>query len=144
MVGWQLGNDPVGRDRPRRFEGAKRLLKDIAEFWERNTFVQSFRHRVPTLLIVAEWDQDTPLFMAQECSVDSSTHHTSGKLCWLRVPCIVVEKNRMELSKKSSVSWMKSGSRRTTDEEGQVSTITQASLRVETNPLSDTGFNDRK
>ena len=42
------------------------MLKDIVEYWGAGKATwEPEKIRVPTLLILAEWDQDTPLYMAQ-------------------------------------------------------------------------------
>jgi pimeloyl-ACP methyl ester carboxylesterase len=43
------------------------VLKDIVDYWGAcKATWEPEMIRVPTLLILAEWDQDTPLHMAQE------------------------------------------------------------------------------
>jgi esterase/lipase len=57
--------------------------------------------RVPTLVIVAEWDQDTPLFMAHEVfSKLVNTPYKREVVLAKGTHAICVEKNRMELIKE--------------------------------------------
>jgi pimeloyl-ACP methyl ester carboxylesterase len=67
---WQanLATDPIGaKQSPPAVRAPNGVLKDIVDYWGvgKSTW-QPEKIRVPTLLILAEWDQDTPLYMAQE------------------------------------------------------------------------------
>ena len=67
---WQvaLGTDPAGSKRnPPVIRAPNGVLKDIAQYWGvgKATY-EPEKVRVPTLLILAEWDQDAPLYMAAE------------------------------------------------------------------------------
>ena len=54
--------------------------------------------RVPTLVIVAEWDQDTPLFMAQEVFARLVDARYKRQVVLAEgTHAIALEKNRMEL-----------------------------------------------
>ncbi len=63
-----LASDPEGaRQTPPVVRAPNGVLKDIGEYWSRGRSPYDPADiRVPTLLIIAEWDQDTPLYMAQE------------------------------------------------------------------------------
>ena len=64
----QGATDPVGaKQNPPVIRAPNGVLKEIAEHWGvgKATYDPE-KIRVPTLLILAEWDQDTPLYMAQE------------------------------------------------------------------------------
>ena len=67
---WQatLETDPVGaKQNPPVIRAPNGVLKDIAEFLGAGKATyEPEMIRVPTLLILAEWDQDAPLYMAQE------------------------------------------------------------------------------
>ena len=78
------------------------VLKDIAEFLGKGIPPYNPSDiRVPTLLIVAEWDQDTPLYMAQEVfSRLVNTPYKREVVLAQGTHAIVVEKNRMELIKE--------------------------------------------
>src|SRR5262249_54145283 len=63
-----LATDPVGaKQDPPVIRAPNGVLKDIVEYWGAGKATwEPEKIRVPTLLILAEWDQDTPLYMAQE------------------------------------------------------------------------------
>jgi pimeloyl-ACP methyl ester carboxylesterase len=67
---WQatLATDPGGaKQSPPVLRAPNGVLKDIVDYWGAGKATwEPEKIRVPTLVIVAEWDQDTPLFMAQE------------------------------------------------------------------------------
>jgi pimeloyl-ACP methyl ester carboxylesterase len=67
---WQgnLATDPVGaKQNPQVVRAPNGVLKDIVEYWGAGKATwEPEKIRVPTLIILAEWDQDTPLYMAQE------------------------------------------------------------------------------
>jgi pimeloyl-ACP methyl ester carboxylesterase len=75
------------------------VLKDLVDYWDggKSTW-EPERIRVPTLLVLAEWDQDTPLHMAQEVfarlvNAPYKRHVVLGE----GTHAIAVEKNRMHL-----------------------------------------------
>jgi pimeloyl-ACP methyl ester carboxylesterase len=75
------------------------VLKDLVEYWGvgKSTWDPE-KIRVPTLLILAEWDQDTPLYMAQEVfarliNAPYKRHVVIGE----GTHAVAVEKNRMHL-----------------------------------------------
>ena len=63
-----LATDPVGATQnPPVVRAPNGVLKDIVDYWGAGKATwEPEMIRVPTLLILAEWDQDTPLYMAQE------------------------------------------------------------------------------
>jgi pimeloyl-ACP methyl ester carboxylesterase len=67
---WQanLATDPIGaKQSPPAVRAPNGVLKDIVDYWGVGKATwEPEKIRVPTLLILAEWDQDTPLYMAQE------------------------------------------------------------------------------
>lgn len=68
---WWVGNlasDPDGaKQNPPVVRAPNGVIKDIVEFWGKGLPTwEPANVRVPTLLILAEWDQDTPPYMAQE------------------------------------------------------------------------------
>ena len=75
------------------------VIKDIVEIWGAGKATwEPEKIRVPTLLILAEWDQDTPLFMAQEVfaklvNAPYKRHVVLGE----GTHAIGLEKNRMDL-----------------------------------------------
>jgi pimeloyl-ACP methyl ester carboxylesterase len=100
---WWEGNlatDPEGAKRnPPVIRAPNGILKDLADYWGagKQTY-EPEKIRVPTMLIVAEWDQDTPLFMAQE--VFAKLVNTPNKryvVIGEGTHAVVVEKNRLHL-----------------------------------------------
>lgn len=98
-----LATDPVGaKQTPPVLRVPNGVLKDIAEFLGKGIPLYNPSDiRVPTLLIVAEWDQDTPLFMTQEAfSRLVNTPYKRQIVLAEGTHAIAVEKNRMELIKE--------------------------------------------
>ena len=98
-----LATDPVGaKQNPPVLRAPNGILKDIVEFWGKGKPLYNPSDiRVPTLVIVAEWDQDTPLFMAQEVfSKLLNTPYKREVVLAEGTHAIVLEKNRMELIKE--------------------------------------------
>lgn len=100
---WWAANqatDPVGaKQNPPVVRAPNGVIKDIADYWGagKSTWDPA-RITVPTLLILAEWDQDTPLYMALE--VFSKMINTPEKKLVLLsegTHAIALEKNRMKL-----------------------------------------------
>ena len=100
---WWLGNlatDPAGaKQNPPVVRAPNGVLKDIVDFWGVGKATwEPEKIRVPTLLILAEWDQDTPLFMAQEVfarltNAPYKRHVVIGE----GTHAVALEKNRMHL-----------------------------------------------
>ncbi len=98
-----LATDPAGAQKtPPVLRAPNGILKDIVEFWGKGKPLYSPPDiRVPTLVVVAEWDQDTPLFMAQEVfSKLVNTPYKRQVVLAEGTHAIVLEKNRMELIKE--------------------------------------------
>jgi pimeloyl-ACP methyl ester carboxylesterase len=99
---WQatLATDPVGaKQNPPVIRVPNGVLKDIAEYWGagKSTW-EPEKIRVPTLLILAEWDQDTPLFMAQEVFGKLvNTPYKRHVIIGEGTHTVALEKNRMHL-----------------------------------------------
>ena len=95
-----LSADPVGAKRtPPAVRAPNGILKDVAEFWGagKQTYDPA-NIRVPTLLILGEWDQDTPLFMAQEVFAKlTNTPYKRYVVLSEGTHTILLEKNRMQL-----------------------------------------------
>lgn len=75
------------------------VIKDLGEFWAKNRpWYDPAQIQVPTLLIVAEWDRDTPIYMATDL-FPRLTHAPDKRLVVLGegTHAIVLEKNRMKL-----------------------------------------------
>jgi pimeloyl-ACP methyl ester carboxylesterase len=99
---WQanLAADPAGAKlNPPAVRAPNGVLKDLVDYWGggKSTW-EPEKIRVPTLLILAEWDQDTPLYMAQEVfarltSAPYKRHVVIGE----GTHAVAVEKNRMHL-----------------------------------------------
>jgi pimeloyl-ACP methyl ester carboxylesterase len=95
-----LATDPVGaKQTPPVLRVPNGVLKDALELWAKDKPVYNPANiRVPTLLIVAEWDQDTPLYMAQEVFARlTNTPYKREVVLGEGTHMIAVEKNRMDL-----------------------------------------------
>ena len=99
---WQvaLATDPVGaKQNPPYIRAPNGVLKDVVDFWGAGK--QTYKPediRVPTLLIQAEWDQDTPLFMGQEVfSKLVNTPYKRYEVINGGTHTVAIEKNRMHL-----------------------------------------------
>lgn len=98
-----LPTDPAGaKKNPPVLRAPNGVLKDVVEFLGKGMPLYNPSDiRVPTLLIVAEWDQDTPLFMAQEVfSRLVNTPYKREVVLGEGTHAIVLEKNRMDLIKE--------------------------------------------
>lgn len=99
---WQanLATDPVGaKQNPPVIRAPNGVLKDIVDYWGAGKATwEPEKIRVPTLLILAEWDQDTPLFMAQEVFARLvNTPYKRHVVIGEGTHTVAVEKNRMRL-----------------------------------------------
>lgn len=99
---WQgnLATDPVGaKQNPPVLRSPNGVLKDIVDYWGIGKATwEPEKIRVATLLILAEWDQDTPLYMAQEVftkltNAPYKRHVVIGE----GTHAVALEKNRMHL-----------------------------------------------
>src|SRR5262249_20508939 len=95
-----LATDPVGaKQNPPVVRAPNGVLKDIVDYWGAGKATwEPEMIRVPTLLILAEWDQDTPLYMAQEVfaklvNAPYKRHVVIGE----GTHTVALEKNRMHL-----------------------------------------------
>jgi len=98
-----LATDPVGaKQTPPVLRAPNGVLKDVTDFLEKGIPLYNPSDiRVPTFLVVAEWDQDTPLFMTQEVfSRLVNTPYKRQAVLAEGTHAIAVEKNRMELIKE--------------------------------------------
>ena len=98
-----LAADPIGAQRtPQVVRAPNGVLMDTLEFLANGITLYDPSHiKVPTLVISAEWDQDTPPFMAH--GVFSKLVNTPYKRQVLLAEgthTIALEKNRMELIKE--------------------------------------------
>jgi pimeloyl-ACP methyl ester carboxylesterase len=75
------------------------VIQDVRDFWASGkTYYDAATIRVPTLLIKAEWDQDTPAYMAQALfpllkNAPSKRYVEIGE----GTHTVIMEKNRMQL-----------------------------------------------
>jgi pimeloyl-ACP methyl ester carboxylesterase len=99
---WQaaLATDPVGaKQSPPVIRAPNGVLKDIVDYWGagKSTW-EPEKIRVPTMLILAEWDQDTPLYMAQEVFAKLvNTPYKCHVVIGEGTHTVAIEKNRMHL-----------------------------------------------
>jgi pimeloyl-ACP methyl ester carboxylesterase len=99
---WQgnLATDPVGaKQNPPVVRAPNGVLKDLVEYWGAGKATwEPERIRVPTLVILAEWDQDTPLYMAQEVFAKLvNTPYKRHVVIGEGTHAVALEKNRMQL-----------------------------------------------
>ena len=100
---WWAANqatDPAGAGQtPPVVRAPNGVLKDLGEYWTKGKpWYDPAQIRVPTMLILAEWDHDTPPYMAQELFA-RLTNTPDKRLVVLGegTHAIVLEKNRMKL-----------------------------------------------
>lgn len=95
-----LATDPEGARRtPPVVRAPNGVIKDIGELWARGRSPYDPANiRVPTLLVIGEWDQDTPLYMAQDVFA-RMTNAPDKRLVILGegTHAMVLEKHRMRL-----------------------------------------------
>jgi len=95
-----LATDPTGAaQNPPVVRAPNGVIKDIGGIWSKGRSpYDPAAIRVPTLLIIAEWDQDTPLYMAQDVFA-KMTHSPDKRFIILGegTHAIALEKNRMKL-----------------------------------------------
>ncbi len=92
--------DPVGNaQNPPTLRAPNGILQDTADFWAAGkSYYDPAKITVPTLLVVAEWDRDTPPYMAQ--TLFPLLVNAPGKRFVMLAEgthTIVMEKNRMKL-----------------------------------------------
>ncbi|MBV8033314.1 MAG: alpha/beta fold hydrolase [Betaproteobacteria bacterium] len=95
-----LATDPVGASRtPPVIRAPNGVLKDAVEYLGKGKILwDPAQVRVPTFLILAEWDADTPPFMAQEVfSKLVNAPHRRLVILPEGTHAIALEKNRMQL-----------------------------------------------
>lgn len=95
-----LTTDPDGaKQSPPVLRVPNGVIKDIVEYWGKGQPTwDPTRIRVPTMLILAEWDQDTPPYMAQEVfSKLTSAPYRRLEMLSEGTHSVVLEKNRMHL-----------------------------------------------
>jgi pimeloyl-ACP methyl ester carboxylesterase len=95
-----LATDPQGAAQtPSVVRAPNGVVKDIAEIWSKGRSPYDPANiRVPTMLVIAEWDQDTPLYMAQD--VFAKMINSPDKrfvILGEGTHAIALEKNRMRL-----------------------------------------------
>lgn len=95
-----LATDPQGAAmQPPVVRAPNGVIKDVVERWGRQQPVYDpSQISVPTMLILAEWDQDTPPYMAEQVHA-RLTRAPDRRLVMLAegTHAIVLEKNRMKL-----------------------------------------------
>jgi pimeloyl-ACP methyl ester carboxylesterase len=99
---WQLAlaTDPVGaKQTPPVIRAPNGVIKDLADYWipGKPTYDPG-KIRVPTLIILAEWDQDTPLYMAHEVFAKLiNVPYKREVVIGEGTHTVALEKNRMQL-----------------------------------------------
>lgn len=102
---WKVvqASDPEGAKlNPPVVRAPNGVVKDINEFWAKGKpTYEPANIKVPTMLVVAEWDQDTPLYMAQELFGKLvNTPYKHYVVLGEGTHAVVLEKNRTELFKQ--------------------------------------------
>jgi pimeloyl-ACP methyl ester carboxylesterase len=94
-----LATDPVGaKADPPFLRSPNGVLKDIVERWGKgNPTYDPAKITVPTLIIVAEWDQDTPLYMSYELFAKLKSPNKRMIVLGEGTHAIVLERHRMRL-----------------------------------------------
>ncbi len=96
-------SDPVGaKKEPPVVRSPNGVLQDVVQFWGKDKpMYDPSAIKVPTLLILGEWDQDTPLFMAQEVFARlTNVPYKREEILPEGTHMISVEKSRMDLIKE--------------------------------------------
>jgi len=95
-----LATDPQGAAQtPPVVRAPNGVIKDIGEIWSKGRSPYDPANiRVPTMLIIGEWDQDTPLYMAQDVFA-KMTNSPDKRFVILGegTHAMVLEKHRMRL-----------------------------------------------
>lgn len=95
-----LATDPAGAAQtPPVVRAPNGVIKDIGEIWAKGRSpYDPAQIRVPTLLVIGEWDQDTPLYMAQDVFA-KMTHSPDKRFVILGegTHAMALEKHRMRL-----------------------------------------------
>ena len=95
-----LATDPQGASQsPPVLRSPNGVVKDIAEYWgQGQSTYDPAEIKVPTLIVVGEWDQDTPLYMAQDVFARMS-HSPDKRMLVLGegTHAMVLEKHRLRL-----------------------------------------------
>jgi pimeloyl-ACP methyl ester carboxylesterase len=99
---WQAAlatDSPGAKQNPPVIRAPNGVLKDIVGYWGAGKATwEPDKIRVPTLLILAEWDQDTPLYMAQEIFAKLvNTPYKRHVVIGEGTHTVAIEKNRMHL-----------------------------------------------
>ena len=102
---WKVvqASDPEGAKlNPPVVRAPNGVVKDINELWAKGKAAyEPANIKVPTMLVVAEWDQDTPLYMAQELFGKLvNTPYKHYVVLGEGTHGVVLEKNRTELFKQ--------------------------------------------
>jgi len=94
-----LATDPQGAAQtPPVVRAPNGVIQDIGRIWSKQLSYDPAQILVPTLLVIGEWDQDTPLYMAQEV-FGKMTNAPEKRLVILGegTHMMVLEKNRTRL-----------------------------------------------
>lgn len=99
---WQanLASDPEGAAlTPPVVRAPNGVIKDLAGYWTIDKpWYDPAQIRVPTLLVLGEWDQDTPLYMAQELFARlENVRDKRQVILGEGTHAMALEKNRMRL-----------------------------------------------
>ena len=102
---WELNmpSDPEGaKQQPAVVRAPNGVIQDQVDYWlkEKPTYDPA-QIKVPVLLILAEWDQDTPLYMAQELFTHIVNSPEKKHVVLAEgTHSVILEKNRTRLIKE--------------------------------------------
>ena len=95
-----FASDPVGaKGNPRFVRAPNGVIQDTREYWSAGKALYDPADlRVPTMLVLAEWDADTPRYMAQAL-FPKLVHADPKRLVIIGegTHSVLMEKNRMQL-----------------------------------------------
>lgn len=95
-----FATDPLGaKENPPFLRAPNGVVQDGLDYWSAGkAYYDPAKINVPTLLVVAEWDRDTPVYMAQTL-FPLLTHSPGKRLVMLAegTHTIIMERNRMKL-----------------------------------------------
>lgn len=101
-----LATDPVGsKQNPPVLRAPNGIIDDLRKYWmSGKPYYEPSEITVPTLVILAEWDQDTPLYMAQEV-FQKLTKPKVKRMVVIGegTHAVALEKNRLQLFRETAL-----------------------------------------
>jgi pimeloyl-ACP methyl ester carboxylesterase len=101
-----LATDPMGaKQEPPVLRAPNGIIEDLRKYWmSGKPYYEPSEIEVPTLVILAEWDQDTPLYMAQEV-FQKLTKPKVKRMVVIGegTHAVALEKNRLQLFRETAL-----------------------------------------